>query len=308
MKTRRNLEMKKHVLLIPVLALALLFGLTACGGDKAKEESKTDDKQTEQGKEDTKKENEEETKDNESKEDSKIIKVGATPLPHAEILEIVKEDLAAKGYELEVVEFTDYVMPNMALDEGSIDANFFQHVPYMDSFAKDHNLKLVNAGGVHVEPMGVYSNKIKSIEELKDGDKVAIPNDSTNGGRALLLLEKHGLIKLDEKAGLEATEIDIIENKLNLKFSAIDAAQLPRTLDDVTISVINSNYALEAGFNPVKDSLVMEEKDSPYVNIITVLKKNAESEKTKALVEALQTDKVKDFINEKYEGSIVPSF
>lgn len=308
MKTRRNLEMKKHVLLIPVLALALLFGLTACGGDKAKEESKTDDKQTEQGKEDTKKENEEETKDNESKEDSKIIKVGATPLPHAEILEIVKEDLAAKGYELEVVEFTDYVMPNMALDEGSIDANFFQHVPYMDSFAKDHNLKLVNAGGVHVEPMGVYSNKIKSIEELKDGDKVAIPNDSTNGGRALLLLEKHGLIKLDEKAGLEATEIDIIENKLNLKFSAIDAAQLPRTLDDVTISVINSNYALEAGFNPVKDSLVMEEKDSPYVNIITVLEKNAESEKTKALVEALQTDKVKDFINEKYEGSIVPSF
>lgn len=300
--------MKKHVLLIPVLALALLFGLTACGGDKAKEESKTDDKQTEQGKEDTKKENEEETKDNESKEDSKIIKVGATPLPHAEILEIVKEDLAAKGYELEVVEFTDYVMPNMALDEGSIDANFFQHVPYMDSFAKDHNLKLVNAGGVHVEPMGVYSNKIKSIEELKDGDKVAIPNDSTNGGRALLLLEKHGLIKLDEKAGLEATEIDIIENKLNLKFSAIDAAQLPRTLDDVTISVINSNYALEAGFNPVKDSLVMEEKDSPYVNIITVLEKNAESEKTKALVEALQTDKVKDFINEKYEGSIVPSF
>lgn len=300
--------MKKHVLLIPVLALALLFGLTACGGDKAKEEAKTDDKQTEQGKEDTKKENEEETKDNESKEDSKIIKVGATPLPHAEILEIVKEDLAAKGYELEVVEFTDYVMPNMALDEGSIDANFFQHVPYMDSFAKDHNLKLVNAGGVHVEPMGVYSNKIKSIEELKDGDKVAIPNDSTNGGRALLLLEKHGLIKLDEKAGLEATEIDIIENKLNLKFSAIDAAQLPRTLDDVTISVINSNYALEAGFNPVKDSLVMEEKDSPYVNIITVLEKNAESEKTKALVEALQTDKVKDFINEKYEGSIVPSF
>ncbi|MDO4772256.1 MAG: MetQ/NlpA family ABC transporter substrate-binding protein [Bacillota bacterium] len=296
--------MKKQLLLIPVLVLTLLFGLTACGGDKAKEETKTDEKQTEQGKEAENKEGEKQ----DAKDGLEPIKVGATPLPHAEILEIVKDDLAAKGYELEIVEFTDYVMPNMALDEGSIDANFFQHEPYMDTFAKDHDLKLVNAGGVHVEPMGVYSNKIKSIEELKDGDKVAIPNDSTNGGRALLLLEKHGLIKLNDEAGLEATEIDITENKLNLKFSAIDAAQLPRTLDDVTISVINSNYALEAGFNPVKDSLVMEEKDSPYVNIITVLEKNAESEKTKALVEVLQTEKVKKFIEEKYEGSIVPSF
>lgn len=293
--------MKKNLFVIPVLVFALLFGLTACGASDAPKEDANADKQTEESKGDKE-------ADEKKEGESKTIKVGATPLPHAEILEVIKPDLEAKGYTLEIVEFTDYVMPNLALGEGSIDANFFQHEPYMDSFAKDHKLELVNAGAIHVEPMGVYSNKIKKIEDLKDGDKVTIPNDSTNGGRALLLLQKHGIIKLDEKAGLEATEIDIVENKLNLEFSAIDAAQLPRTLDDVSISVINSNYALEAGFNPVKDSLIMEEQDSPYVNIITVIKENADSEKTKALVEALQTDKVKDFINEKYEGSIVPSF
>ncbi len=236
------------------------------------------------------------------------IVVGATPLPHAEILEFIKEDLKASGYALEIIEFTDYVTPNLALDEGALDANFFQHVPYMDSFAKEHNLKLVNAGGVHVEPMGAYSKKIKSIDDLADGAEVAIPNDATNGGRALLLLQKHGLIKLSDDAGLEATELDIVENPLNLKFLAIDAAQLPRTLDDVALSVINSNYALDAGFNPVQDSLIMEQSDSPYVNIITVTDENKDGEKIKALVEALQTEKVKDFIIERYQGAIVPSF
>ncbi len=268
--------MKKRLLVV-LLVISLVLAITGCAGTNGTGEDK-------------------------------VVKIGGTPIPHVEILEFIKEDFEKKGYKLEIVEFTDYVTPNLALDDGSIDANFFQHVPYMESFAKEHNLELTSVGKVHIEPMGVYSKKIKALSELKEGDKVAIPNDPTNSGRALLLLQKNNIIKIDPKAGLTATELDIVENKLNLKFSAIDAPQLPRTLDDVTISVINSNYALEAGLNPVKDSLILEDPDSPYVNIITVLTKNKDNPAIKELVKIIQTDKVKNFIQEKYEGAIVPSF
>ncbi len=268
--------MKKQLLLIGLI-LTLIIGLTACAG----KETATNDK---------------------------TIKVGATPLPHAEILEFIKPALEKKGYTLEIVEFTDFVTPNLALADNSIDANFFQHQPYMEDFAKEHKLELTNVGAVHLEPMGAYSKKIKNIEELKKGDKIAIPNDATNGGRALLLLQAHDIIKLDDNAGLAATELDIIENPKELVFEAIDAAQLPRTLDDVSVSIINSNYALEAGFNPVKDSIIIENENSPYANIVTVITGREKDEKIKALIEVLQTDEVKEFIKKQYKDAIIPSF
>lgn len=239
---------------------------------------------------------------------SKVIKVGATPVPHSEILNAIKDDLAAKGYTLEVVEFTDYVTPNIALNDGQIDANFFQHVPYMESFAKDKGLKLVSAGKVHVEPLGLYSKKFKSVEELPEGATIAIPNDPSNGGRALILLQSKGLIKLKADAGLEATEADIAENPKKFVFKALEAAQLPRTLQDVDASIINGNYALESKLNPVKDSILLEGADSPYANIVTVVQGHENDEKIKVLVETLQSEKVKKFIAEKYNGGVVPAF
>ena len=239
---------------------------------------------------------------------AKIIKVGATPVPHAELLNFIKDDLKAQGYTLEIVEFTDYVTPNTALNDKQIDANFFQHVPYMESFAKDKGLKLVSAGKVHVEPLGLYSKKYKSVEELPEGASIAIPNDPSNGGRALILLQAKGLIKLKADAGLEATEKDIAENPKNFKFKALEAAQLPRTLEDVDASIINGNYALESGLNPVKDSILLEGEDSPYANIVTVLEGHDKDEKILALLAALQSEKVKNFIAEKYKGGVVPAF
>ncbi|MDI6601689.1 MAG: MetQ/NlpA family ABC transporter substrate-binding protein [Thermoanaerobacteraceae bacterium] len=236
------------------------------------------------------------------------LKVGATPVPHAEILEFVKPMLKEKGINLEIVEFTDYVQPNKALDEGSIDANFFQHVPYMDEFAKNNNMELVALVKVHVEPMGVYSKKIKSLDELKDGATISIPNDPTNEGRALLLLQKNGLIKLKDSASLTATPVDIAENPKNLKFSELDAAQLPRTLQDVDASVINTNFALEAGLNPLKDAIAIEDKDSPYANVLTVRPDNKDDQAIKTLGEVLNSPEVKKFIEDKYQGAIVPAF
>ena len=239
---------------------------------------------------------------------SKVIKVGATPVPHSEILNAIKEDLAAKGYTLEIVEFTDYVTPNIALNDGQIDANFFQHVPYMESFAKDKGLKLVSAGKVHVEPLGLYSQKFKSVEELPEGATIAIPNDPSNGGRALILLQSKGLIKLKADAGLDATEADIAENPKKFVFKALEAAQLPRTLQDVDASIINGNYALESKLNPVNDSILLEGADSPYANIVTVVEGHENDEKIKVLIETLQSEKVKKFIAEKYNGGVVPAF
>lgn len=245
---------------------------------------------------------------NESSADKTILKVGATPVPHSEILNLIKPTLAAKGIELEIIEFTDYVKPNLALDAKEIDANFFQHVPYMESFSREHNLQLLSAAKVHVEPLGLYSKKIKSAEELKDGAIISIPNDPTNEGRALILLETKGYIKLKADAGLEATDKDIVENPKNLVFKPIDAAQLPRTLDDVDAAVINTNYALEADLNPSKDALLIEGSESPYANILTIRPQDKENAAIKELITALQSEEVKNFIEDQYKGAVVPAF
>ncbi len=241
-------------------------------------------------------------------QETRILKVGATPVPHAELLEQVKPVLAEQGIDLEIVEFTDYVKPNLALNDGEIDANFFQHVPYLDSFNADRGLELISAGTVHVEPLGAYSEKYDSIDALPEGAKVAIPSDSVNGGRALILLEANGLIKLAEGAGLEATEFDIEENLHGYEFTSIEAAQLPRVLPDVDIAVINGNFAIEAGLNPLEDALVLEGADSPYANIITVKSDYTKVEEIDALLDALQSDEIKKFIDENYDGGVVAAF
>ena len=237
------------------------------------------------------------------------IKIGATPAPHAEILEQIKPDLKEQGINLEIIEFNDYVQPNIALNDKELDANFFQHEPYLKDFIKEHkDMKLKNAGGVHVEPMGIYSHKIKDLKELVDGSGVSIPNDPTNGGRALLLLQKAGLLKLKDGTGADATVQDIVENPKNLVIQEVEAAQLPRTLDDVDISIINTNFALNAQLNPMKDALFIEDKDSPYVNIVAVRDGDENRDDIKKLMTALKSDKVKKFILDKYQGAIVPAF
>jgi len=241
-------------------------------------------------------------------ESSNVLRVGATPVPHVELLNQVKDKLADEGIELEIIEFTDYVKPNLSLNDGEIDVNFFQHLPYLEDFNEERGLNLVPVAGIHVEPMGLYSEKIASFEDLPEGAVVSIPNDAVNGGRALLLLESAGLIQLDPDAGLEATEADIIENPKKISVQAIEAAQLPRTLADVDAAVINGNYAIEAGFNPIEDALLLEGGDSPYVNILTTREDNADDPKVKALIEALQTDEIQKFIEETYNGAVVAAF
>lgn len=237
-----------------------------------------------------------------------VLKVGATPVPHAELLNLVKEDLKAQGIDLQIVEFTDYVKPNLSLNDGEIDANFFQHVPYQESFNKDHGTEIVSVASVHVEPMGLYSSKVKTLEDLPEGAQIAIPSDAVNGGRALILLANKGLITLAENAGLEATEKDIVENPKNFKFTAVEAAQLPRVLADVDACVINGNYALEAKLNPSTDALLLEGSESPYANIISVKKGNESDERITKLIQALHSDKVKAFIESNYNGGVVPAF
>ena len=237
------------------------------------------------------------------------LKIGATPVPHSEILEEIKPDLKEQGINLEIVEFNDYVQPNIALNDKELDANFFQHEPYLNDFIKEHkDLKLKNAGGVHVEPMGIYSKKIKDLSELADGATVSIPNDPTNGGRALLLLQKANLLKLKEGTNEEATVQDIADNPKNLVIQEVEAAQLPRTLEDVDISIINTNFALNAELNPMNDALFIEDKDSPYVNIIAVREGDESRDEIQKLLTAIKSDKVKKFIEDKYQGAIVPAF
>jgi D-methionine transport system substrate-binding protein len=239
--------------------------------------------------------------------DGATLTVGATVVPHAELLALVQEDLAQEGITLKVVEFSDYVQPNAALLTGDLDANFFQHLPYLES-NPEWKGTLVSAFGVHVEPLGLYSNSAKTIAELKDGAVIAIPNDPTNGGRALLLLQANGLITLKPEAGLTATPLDITGNPGNLKFRELEAAQLPRALEDVDAAVINGNYALEAGINPLQDSLIIEGADSPYVNIVAVKKGSENDKRVQALKKALQSQKVKDYILAHYEGGVVATF
>ena len=236
------------------------------------------------------------------------LKIGATPAPHAEILEQIKPDLKEQGINLEIIEFNDYVQPNIALNDKELDANFFQHEPYLNDFVKEHtDVKLKNAGGVHIEPMGIYSKKIKSLDELVDGAAVSIPNDPTNGGRALLLLQKAGLLQLKDGTKEDATVQDIAANPKNLVIQEVEAAQLPRTLEDVDISIINTNFALNADLNPMKDALFIEDKDSPYVNIIAV-REDENREEIQKLLTTIKSDKVKKFIEDKYQGAIVPAF
>jgi D-methionine transport system substrate-binding protein len=239
-----------------------------------------------------------------------VLKVGATPVPHAEILEFIKPTLAKEGIDLKIVNYTDYVRPNLDLDSGELDADFFQHTPYLESFNKDHNLNLVSLTKVHIEPMGVYSKKITNLDQLKDGDTIAIPNDPSNSGRALALLAKAGLIQLKDGVGIKGTVNDIKGNPKQLKITSIDAPQLPRVLQDPKISaaVINTNYALEAGLNPTKDSLFTEDKDSPYANILVVKDSRKNDPALQKLAKALTSPEVKKFIEDKYKGSIVPAF
>ncbi|MCM1990916.1 MetQ/NlpA family ABC transporter substrate-binding protein [Oceanirhabdus seepicola] len=238
-----------------------------------------------------------------------VLKIGATPVPHAEILNQVKPLLKKEGFELQIIEFNDYVKPNDALNDEEILANFFQHIPYMDSFAKDKGYPLISAGSIHVEPLGVYSKKISDIKDIPNGATVTLPNDPTNHGRALILLHNNGIITLNDPTNLSAYyKNDIAENPHNLEFTEIEAAMLPRTLNDVVLAVINTNYALDANLNPTEDALLIEGKESPYANIITVLEKNKNNEMIKKLIKALQSDEIKKFIEEKYEGAIIPAF
>lgn len=235
------------------------------------------------------------------------IKVGVSPVPHAEIINAVKDKLAKEGVNVELVEFNDYVQPNLALNDKSLDANFFQHKPYLEEFCKSRNLKLVSIGAVHLEPMGVYSNKIKDIKALPEGAHVAIPNDPTNGGRALLVLQSAGLIKLKDGAPITATPQNIASNPKNLKFSELDAPQLPRALEDADIAIINSNFALAAKLDP-KNAIYTEGADSPYANIVAVRAGDEKRPELQKLMKALQSKEVKDFIEKKYGGSVKAAF
>jgi D-methionine transport system substrate-binding protein len=236
------------------------------------------------------------------------IKVGATAIPHAEILEVVKPLLSEEGIDLQIIEFSDYVQPNQALADGELDANYFQHIPYLDDFCSQHGLDLTYIAKVHIEPMGIYSDKIASLADLKDGAQIAIPNDITNGGRALLLLDNAGVLKLKDGAGVTATVNDISENPKGVIIRELEAATLPRVLQDVDAAVINTNYALEAGFVPTDDALFIESSHSPYVNILAIRTDSKDDPVLLRLAEALNSSKVKEFIEQNYNGAVVPAF
>lgn len=246
-----------------------------------------------------------------------VLKVGATPIPHEELLKFVAPKLEEQGVKLDIVTFTDYVQPNAALADGQLDANFFQHLPYLESYNQSNGTTLVSGANIHVEPLALYSKKVKSVEELSDGATIAIPNDPTNCGRALILLQSKGIIKLSDEAGLEATEKDIVENSKNLAFKPVEAAQLPRILEEVDAAVINGNYAIESSLVPTTDALlltatgedrVIEGSESPYANIIAIREDSKDNEAIKKLVEALQSEEVKAYMEEHYHGGVVPAF
>ncbi|MBC8528098.1 MetQ/NlpA family ABC transporter substrate-binding protein [Christensenellaceae bacterium NSJ-44] len=295
--------MKKKVL-AALLALPLIFAFAGCaapeaaapsGGDAATSTSSTGGAE-QQG--DT--------------TQLQVINVGASPAPHAEILEVAKEVLKEEGYDLKITEFVDYVQPNLALDSGELDANYFQHKPYLDNFNEERGTKLVSAAAIHYEPYGIYAGKTKSLDELKDGAQVAVPADASNEARALLLLEAQGLIKLKDSTNINATKNDIVENPKNLNIIEIEAAQLPRSLQDVDIAVINGNYAIEAGLSVNKDALAKEDAESvaatTYGNIVAVKEGKENDPAIQALVKALQSDKVKTYIEETYDGGVLPLF
>lgn len=244
--------------------------------------------------------------------EDKTIKIGASVTPHAEILAVVKEILAEQGYTLEIVEYNDYVIPNTATESGELLANYFQHQPYLTDFNAENGTHLVSVAKIHYEPFGIYAGKTKSIDALPDGATIAVPNDGTNEARALLLLEAQGLIKLKDGAGFTATALDIESNPKKLKIQEIEAAQLARVLPDVDLAVINGNYAIAAGLKVGTDALAVEDKDSEaaqtYGNVVAVKEGNENNKAIKALVKALKSDKVRNFINDKYDGAVIPLF
>ena len=277
--------MKKKSRLSVVLAGVLAIGLIGCGGTGSNG-SGADSK------------------------DDKVIKIGVTPKPHKEIVDAAVPLLEKEGYKVEITEFNDYVQPNTAVEEGSLDVNFFQHTPYLNEQVQSRGLHLKSVAAIHLEPMGLYSKKITSLDELKDGSTIAVPNDPSNEARALKLLAANGLIKI--KDGELVTPADITENPKNLQFSELEAAAVPRAVDDVDAAVINGNYAIEAGFDPTTNAIVKEDKDSeaakPYANIVVVKEGNENLEKIQAIIKALTSDEVRDFINKEYNGAVIPVF
>ncbi|ACZ90562.1 MULTISPECIES: MetQ/NlpA family ABC transporter substrate-binding protein [Streptosporangium] len=237
------------------------------------------------------------------------LKVGVNPVPHGEVLKYVKDNLAAKaGLNLEIVEFTDYVQPNTQLDEGNLDANYFQHIPYLEEFSKGKDIKLSWVAPVHIEPLGLYSKKIKNVTELAQGASVALPNDTSNLGRSLKLLADNGVITLKEGVGVKATERDVADNPKGLQFKPLEAAQLPRSLEDVDAAIINGNYALEADLQPATDSLILEKGEgNPYANGLVTVPAKVDDPRVKKLAEVLQGPEVKKFIEDKYKGAVLPA-
>ncbi|MDG4862655.1 MetQ/NlpA family ABC transporter substrate-binding protein [Streptomyces sp. T-3] len=266
-----------------IAAGALTLGLTACGSEKSDAGS--------------------------ASTDGPLI-VAASPTPHAKILTYVKDNLAKKdGLDLQVKEFTDYVLPNTATEQGEVGANFFQHKPYLDDFNKKNGTNLVSVGDVELEPLGLYSQKLKKIDELKSGATIAVPNDTTNEGRALKLLDANGIIKLKADAGLDATPKDIAENPKNIQFKEVEAATVPRALPDVDAAVINGNYAVEAKLSPAKDALIKEAaKGNPYANILVVKKGQENDPRVKKLIKLLQSPEVKKYIDDEFDGAVLPAF
>ena len=245
-----------------------------------------------------------------SKKDDGTITVAASATPHAEILEQVKPILADQGYTLEVTVFNDYVQPNQVVESGEFDANYFQHIPYLDSFNEEQGTHLVNAGGIHYEPFGIYPGTKSDLSEIAEGDVIAVPNDTTNEARALLLLQDNGIMTLKAGVGLEATVRDIEDNPYNVEIQELEAAQVPRVKEEVAFMVLNGNYAMEAGFSVAKDAVAYEQSDSEaaqtYVNVIAVKEGNENSERIKALVAALKSDTIKEYINNTYDGGVIP--
>ena len=243
-------------------------------------------------------------------DDDKTITVAASETPHSEILEAAKPILEEEGYDLEVTVFDDYVQPNEVVESGDFDANYFQHIPYLNSFNEEKGTHLVNAGGIHYEPFGIYPGTKSSLDDIADGDTIAVPNDTTNEARALLLLQDNGIIKLKDGAGLEATVNDIEENPYNVEIVELAAEQVARVAEETSYIVLNGNYALQAGYSVSKDALAYETSDSEaaktYVNVIAVKEGNENSDKIKALVDVLKSDEIKDFINKKYDGAVIP--
>ncbi len=294
--------MKKRILALFAVMLLLVGVLAGCGS--------SDNDTTPDANDNTVNDNTADTTNDTDNADLIPITVAASATPHAEILEQAKPLLAEKGYDLQVTVFNDYVQPNLVVDSGDFDANYFQHIPYLESFNEEKGTDLVNAGGIHYEPFGIYPGTKTDLADIADGDVIAVPNDTTNEARALLLLQDNGLIKLADDAGLTTTVNDIVENPYNLQIEELEAAQVARVLGEVSYAVLNGNYALEAGLSVGQDSLAYESSDSEaaqtYVNIIAVKNGNENTDKITALVEVLKSDEIKQFINDTYDGAVVP--